>query len=631
MRSTIVAPLSGAAFLLLVLAGCFLVPSTPRPEQAELIRQSGRNNTKVVVFVHGFLGDYRATWGSFPQLILDDPELRDFDIFLWGYPSGLLGRQPSVALVGQALKTVLNTRLQGYDRIYVVAHSLGGVVVQAMVVDELMAGHADALRRIRHIVLFGTPNQGLELPRIVSQLSSSAYDMVLKPEQIDRLRGEWIERVYKPTIRPGEESSKLRIPVTPVVGLQDTLVPIWSARSFFRDPEPETVPGDHVTMKEPQDRAAAAYLVVKQRLLEPVQWRRVGISVGDEAQRTRWSISWRDVFWLSARDGWLCGAIQEGGGSGDVGTGLLLTTSDGGVNWRQQARFNSGRGEFTWGPQGTRLYTWSDVGPINHLVFYKRVGAPEPEAWAATATGVYVSRDGGRTWERSTPPPDHPERYAFFGRLATIEGLAEVYAVGWQGIAHWSSLTGRWRLQKPTYFYDISAVATVGGSENRTVWAVGRAGRDEQGDWGDQSRGALYRLAWPENRWERVPLPAIVLERAQTFSDIVAKNHDTVFVVGQKGLALRGSRQAAGVWQWVRLSTPTSQDLRSIALDGTRLWVVGGGGTILTSTDDGEHWTQFPRVVDDSGAGIELTRVRFFGTGGWIVGNGVVLRSELPY
>jgi len=38
-----------------------------------------------------------------------------------------------------------------------------------------------------------------------------------------------------------------------------------------------------------------------------------------------------------------------------------------------------------------------------------------------------------------------------------------------------------------TYFYDICAIAALGGSENRSVWDVGRAGLEEPGRSGDHS------------------------------------------------------------------------------------------------------------------------------------------------
>lgn len=74
---------------------------------------------------------------------------------------------------------------------------------------------------------------------------------------------EWINRVYRPDIRPGDENSKFRIPVTAIAGLQDNLVTPASARSVFQDPPAEVVSGTHTSMKEPVSRDALSYRIVQ--------------------------------------------------------------------------------------------------------------------------------------------------------------------------------------------------------------------------------------------------------------------------------------------------------------------------------------------------------------------------------
>ncbi|HZF10845.1 MAG TPA: TIR domain-containing protein [Thermoanaerobaculia bacterium] len=363
-------------------------------------------------------------------------------------------------------------------------------------------------------------------------------------------------------------------------------------------------------------------------------WQPVKISAGQ--QGPEWNHFWYDMAWLTETEGWLCGAVSEGGGGGHVGEGILLTTRDAGVTWRQAANIASGAGQFSWGPQGTRQYRWTEVGPITSFMMHRRQTGDEDRTTGvmATATGVYMAAapagrfDHETEWRRSTPPPDHPERYAFLRRLAAIENGTEIYAVGWQGIAHWTERGGRWELQKPTYFYNVAAVAAVGGSENRSVWAVGRAGEDEKGNRGDRSHGAVYHLAWPANRWEQVPLPGIELEEAQTLLDLWVRDPNTVFAVGEQGLILRGVRERSREWTWSRLPAPTDQPLTAIAPSPFGLWILGGGGTILNSLDQGEHWTQLPPVSGADGTGAGWGGVRFFGPAGWIVGNGIVLRSQ---
>ena len=48
-------------------------------------RNNGKNVT--IVFIHGFGGDPRKTWGDFPALLAADARLKDWDIFSVGYAS----------------------------------------------------------------------------------------------------------------------------------------------------------------------------------------------------------------------------------------------------------------------------------------------------------------------------------------------------------------------------------------------------------------------------------------------------------------------------------------------------------------------------------------------------------------
>ena len=135
------------------LSHCSLIQPSP-PAVCDVKRGIGNDNRKAIVFVHGFTGSCRETWGNFPNLLHTDEDLSSFDIHSWGYPSGFFGKQPTTQRVGQQLKTHLANALSQYDEIYLISHSLGGLVVQNMVIDELHKGHASELSRIKHIVFF---------------------------------------------------------------------------------------------------------------------------------------------------------------------------------------------------------------------------------------------------------------------------------------------------------------------------------------------------------------------------------------------------------------------------------------------------------------------------------------------
>lgn len=240
----------------------------PKPsEECEALRDASLKNRKAIVFVHGFMGTCKETWDKFPNLIHTDEALTPFDVYSWGYPSGVFSKQPSARRVGQQLKTYLANNLSEYDEIYLVSHSLGGLVVQYMVIDELQKGHASQLTRIKHIVFFGSPLNGHELDRLTRLVKNEYADIDFRSESITALVTEWNERVYKPDIRPGDENSKLKIRFTPICGLEDEFITPNECTAIY-DRFVETVPGNHFEMKNPRNRDADSYRIVKRRLVE---------------------------------------------------------------------------------------------------------------------------------------------------------------------------------------------------------------------------------------------------------------------------------------------------------------------------------------------------------------------------
>ena len=60
---------------------------------------------KLVLFIHGLGGDAAGTWLKFPDLIKQDPELREnYDAESVQYPTGKVGSQPSLATCAAILK-----------------------------------------------------------------------------------------------------------------------------------------------------------------------------------------------------------------------------------------------------------------------------------------------------------------------------------------------------------------------------------------------------------------------------------------------------------------------------------------------------------------------------------------------
>ncbi len=98
----------------------------------------------LVVFIHGFNGDALDTWKDFPEMMTTHPKFQHADIVFWGYDS-LKGQAGNLKIkfynavdtlsVPVGIGSYPNRNLPGnfsYNRVLIVAHSLGAVVTRLM-------------------------------------------------------------------------------------------------------------------------------------------------------------------------------------------------------------------------------------------------------------------------------------------------------------------------------------------------------------------------------------------------------------------------------------------------------------------------------------------------------------------
>ncbi len=82
----------------------------------------------VIVFVHGFVGDYVNTWGK-PKVLLEDPRFnRNYDFVFYGFKTALFGDVPAFDEEAARLDRTLTHLEQDYKSITIVTHSKGGLL-----------------------------------------------------------------------------------------------------------------------------------------------------------------------------------------------------------------------------------------------------------------------------------------------------------------------------------------------------------------------------------------------------------------------------------------------------------------------------------------------------------------------
>src|SRR5207249_2632860 len=108
--------------------------------------------------------------------------IQDFagwDIVSLGYSTalrpdlvGIWSADAPIAKLADLFRTTVNFGLQKYQTIAILAHSMGGLVVQRALVDD--AHFSD---KVSHLFLFGTPSNGLKKTSFVTFLKPQLRDM----------------------------------------------------------------------------------------------------------------------------------------------------------------------------------------------------------------------------------------------------------------------------------------------------------------------------------------------------------------------------------------------------------------------------------------------------------------------
>jgi pimeloyl-ACP methyl ester carboxylesterase len=212
-----------------------------------------RNGTSVaVIFVHGYSGNLAETWGQFPTFLMSEPQLRGWDIFSLGYPTSLIpnltylwSAMPSIATLADLMRTHLTDgALRKYRRIAILAHSMGGLVAQRALLDDALI-----LDRTSHLLLFGTPSDGLRKASAFKFWNRQVRDLGCDSTFITDLRNR------RPALFGAPKFGFMTI-----AGDVDDFVPRESSLDPFDKPFQKVVPGNHLAIVKP---AAADYLGVR--------------------------------------------------------------------------------------------------------------------------------------------------------------------------------------------------------------------------------------------------------------------------------------------------------------------------------------------------------------------------------
>jgi hypothetical protein len=193
----------------------------------EFIHKTNRDTA--ILFIHGFTGG-KETWKNsehgyfFEQLLQIDIIKDNFDVAIFEYftklsslfadASSAVGRlkslfvniQPkskkniSIEEISALLSSRIRFELSAYNNIIIVAHSMGGLVAKACILNDLRQGQPS---KIKLLLSFAVPHLGANLATYGKLLSNNKQINDLAPlsELCPTMNNEWVKYSFKPDVK----------------------------------------------------------------------------------------------------------------------------------------------------------------------------------------------------------------------------------------------------------------------------------------------------------------------------------------------------------------------------------------------------------------------------------------------
>jgi pimeloyl-ACP methyl ester carboxylesterase len=233
--------------------------NTTHKKHTEVVTVFGKespNATNLLLFIHGFSGEASDTFGKIPELLAADPNMAGWNMKPLGYSQNVnpeLGKDiwagvDDINKISDYLTTSLMYRFDNYDRIAIVAHSLGGLVAQKAIID-LDKKNRD---RISHLLLFGTPSGGIESSSKPDIWKNKLKELSNDGPFINTLREDWKQAF--------ENGLPFKLKVA--AAIDDEYVTVQSCHGPFKEENCEYVDDNHLNMVKPKDEDDDAYNLI---------------------------------------------------------------------------------------------------------------------------------------------------------------------------------------------------------------------------------------------------------------------------------------------------------------------------------------------------------------------------------
>ncbi|GAA1878213.1 hypothetical protein GCM10009773_03370 [Williamsia serinedens] len=231
-----------------------------------LIRAQAGASRTLIVFVHG-LGGSEDTWAKFPELAIDGLGGASKDSAIFRYYKGaksLLRRRPSPQVRSRQLANHLTQVANDYQEIYLVGHSLGGLIAEDAVrrFHQQKKGSYPEVGIIAGVIVFGSPRLGSKWVRSWSAIALRESFYLRRHSGIQGDIEEFFSNHVNVDIDVAPSNGKVQIPRFVCAGTKDRMVDELSATFGVREAQIKLLDCGHKKLVKPEtaDSPSAAWL-----------------------------------------------------------------------------------------------------------------------------------------------------------------------------------------------------------------------------------------------------------------------------------------------------------------------------------------------------------------------------------
>jgi triacylglycerol esterase/lipase EstA (alpha/beta hydrolase family) len=158
-------------------------------QESKYVRRNAQNE-KVIIFVHGVVGDAISTWTNkaansyWPQLIASDESFDNSNIYVFNYPTAPLGRNLSINELAENMRLQLNAdQVLKHKELVFLSHSMGGLITRSFLLK-----YRENATKVGFLYFFATPTEGSPTARLATLITKSGANQI----DVPNVFGQWL-------------------------------------------------------------------------------------------------------------------------------------------------------------------------------------------------------------------------------------------------------------------------------------------------------------------------------------------------------------------------------------------------------------------------------------------------------